>query len=262
MAVALVLPTYNERENAGDLIEQILSLNLAIDIIVVDDSSPDGTGELVDKIAARNPRVHVIHRPCRQGLGTAHVAGMRYAFALKADPILTMDADFSHHPSFISALLARSRTHHVVIGSRYVPQGSLLRWGLARRALSKTANLFAHLALGLAARDCTSGFRCYRRAALESLDLDRMFSNGYSFLLEILFKCTKLGYRVTEVPIVFENRRRGKSKISSREMFRALWTVARLTVDRARYRLFPRAVREIAAPRLRLHPGRERPWSK
>ena len=128
--------------------------------------------------------------------------------------------------------------------------------------ISKTANFLAHTALGLAARDCTSGFRCYRRRVLESLDLDRMFSNGYSFLVEILFKCTRLGYSVAEVPIVFENRSRGKSKISSREMFRAMWTITRLSIDRARYKLFPRAVREIAAPRLRLHPGREHPWSK
>jgi len=233
MKAAVVIPTYNERENIGLLIEEILGLGIDIQIIVVDDNSPDGTGDLLDAIVSHSSAVHVIHRPGKLGLGTAHIAGFRQALQMdQVGVILSMDADFSHHPRYIPALITAAQEKDIVIGSRYVPGGGSVACGFNRTVLSRGANAFARVVLGLRAHDCTAGFRCYRRYVLESAPLDCIFSNGYSFLIEMLYRCQQLGYSVGEVPIVFENRQRGSSKISKTEIVRATYTVLRLAPTR------------------------------
>jgi dolichol-phosphate mannosyltransferase len=236
-ADAIIVPTYNERENLGLLVESILDLRIDPRIIVVDDNSPDGTGELADDLAARYGHMAVIHRPSKLGLGTAHIAGMETALANGAPRIVTMDADFSHHPRYIPAMLEALGRFDVVIGSRYTPGGGTLYCTAPRKLLSWGANSFARLMLGLQAGDATAGFRAYRRAVLESVALEEIVSNGYSFLIEMLYRCQRQGYRIGEVPIVFENRRRGASKISKTEILRALQAVARLAAERFRGRL-------------------------
>lgn len=233
MDVAIILPTYNERENLVALVGQLLALELNLEIIVVDDNSPDGTGQLADEMAQRDARVHVIHRAGKLGLGTAYIAGFKYALARGAERIVTMDADFSHHPRYVPAVVALAEHYDVGIGSRYVPGGGVGEtWGVHRRWLSRGANLFARTLLGLKAHDCTAGFRCYRREVLQSVELDRIFSNGYSFLIELMFRCQRLGYTFGETPILFENRRQGSSKISQMEIYKAMLTVLRLGISR------------------------------
>ncbi len=233
----VVVPTYNEADNLADLLGQLLALPESVGVIVVDDNSPDGTGALADTWAARYPqRVLVIHRPQKLGLGTAYLAGFRRALNEGAARIMTMDADFSHHPRYIPAMINLSAQRHVVIGSRYVPGGGHRYWGWQRIILSRVANLVARLALGLDAHDVTAGFRLYRREVLESIPLDRIFSSGYSFLVEMLFLCQRQGWQIGEVPIIFEDRRRGKTKISRQEIFKAQYTVLRLLARRLRGR--------------------------
>ncbi|MGC8828044.1 MAG: polyprenol monophosphomannose synthase [Anaerolineae bacterium] len=233
MRVAVILPTYNERENLPPIAGEILAQEQVDHLIVVDDNSPDGTGELADELAEKDPRIVVVHRPGKQGLGRAYVAGFRRAMELGADVIITMDADFSHHPRYIPAMLAKlDMPCDIVIGSRYVPGGGTRHWGLERQFLSAGANMVARLSLGLRAHDCTAGFRAYRRHVLESIPLDNIRSNGYSFLVEMLYRCQQAGFRVGEVPIIFEDRQRGESKISREEIYKAMLTVFRLALDR------------------------------
>jgi dolichol-phosphate mannosyltransferase len=234
---AIVIPTYNERENIGPLVADILGLQLGSQIIVVDDNSPDGTGEIADSLAREHSTVQVVHRPGKMGLGTAHIAGMKAALQNGASYILTMDADFSHHPRYIPDLLATLSEYDVVIGSRYAPGGGTLYCTVPRKALSRAANLFARVALGLHAGDATAGFRGYRSAVVESIALDAIVSNGYSFLIEMLFRCQRQGWRIGEVPIVFENRQVGASKISRAEIIKAMRTVLALWPERFRSRL-------------------------
>ncbi len=233
-APAIVIPTYNESENIVRLVTEILALPVGAHVVVVDDNSPDGTGALVAELAAREPRVHAVHRPAKLGLGTAHIAGIRFAAGLGLDPIGTMDADFSHHPRYIPDLLAGLDEADVVIGSRYVPGGGTKDFKFHRRMLSRGANAFARGMLGLTAADCTAGFRVYRRHTLDTIDLDAIFSNGYSFLIEILFLVQAAGWKVGESPILFEDRREGISKISRREIAKAVYTVLRLFAQRGR----------------------------
>lgn len=229
-----IVPTYNEADNLDELIEQLLALPLNLGVIVVDDNSPDGTGELADKWAAGYPgRVFPIHRPGKLGLGTAYIAGFHKALdELSAERILTMDADFSHNPRYIPAMVDLSRTKHVVIGSRYVPGGGTRNCSQKRIWLSRTANAVARGLLGLQARDATAGFRLYRREVLLSIPLDQIFSSGYSFLVEMLFMCQRRGWQIGEVPIIFEDRRKGKTKISRQEIFKAQYTIMRLFARR------------------------------
>ncbi len=234
MPPVVIIPTYNESDNIPNLVAEILDLPVDAHIIVVDDNSPDGTGQLLDSIAQHESRVHPVHRPAKLGLGTAHIAGMRQAFALGLEPIVTMDADFSHHPRYIPGLLKGLEECDVMIGSRYVPGGGTRFFSIQRQILSNGANAFARLMLGLKAHDCTAGFRAYRRAVLESLDLDCIFSNGYSFLIELLFMCQRNGSRIGEIPIIYEDRRAGKSKISRAEIYKATYTVLRLFWRRGR----------------------------
>ncbi|MBN1221455.1 MAG: polyprenol monophosphomannose synthase [Anaerolineae bacterium] len=241
--VCVIIPTYNEKENITDLVEQILTLDhLQARVIVVDDNSPDGTGQIADGLAEQDERVRVIHRQDKLGLGTAYIAGLQQGLAEGADRLITMDADFSHDPTYLPGLVALADHYHITIGSRYVPQGGVRNWELRRRFLSWGANAFARTVLGLKARDCTAGFRCYHREVLLNIDLDRIFSNGYSFLVEMLFRCQRLGYSVGEIPIIFANRERGQSKISQREIYKAMYTVLRLFASRVLKRVRPVAV--------------------
>jgi dolichol-phosphate mannosyltransferase len=231
---AAIVPTYNEIENLEPLVQQLLGLNVGLGVIVVDDNSPDGTGAVADRLAAEHAEVQVIHRPGKLGLGTAYRAGFKLALQQGIPRVLTMDADFSHQPRFIPAMLARCEDYDLVIGSRYVRGGGTQYCTAWRILLSRGANLFAKVMLGLQAYDCTAGFRCYRREVLERIDLDGILSEGYSFLIEMLYRVQQAGFRVGEVPILFVNRRHGTSKISRREIARAMGTVVRLWQGRSR----------------------------
>jgi len=231
----VIVPTYNEADNINDLIEQLLDLPVALGVIVVDDNSPDGTGQLADEWAAKYPQhVRVVHRSGKLGLGTAYIAGFKKALEIGAARILTMDADFSHNPRYIPDMITLSRNEHVVIGSRYVPGGGAKNCTWQRVLLSKGANFAARTALGLKANDATAGFRLYRREVLESIPLDEIFSSGYSFLVEMLFLCQRRGWQIGEVPIIFEDRRKGTTKISRQEVYKAQYTVLRLFFRRLR----------------------------
>jgi dolichol-phosphate mannosyltransferase len=234
MRPAVIIPTFNESDNLAALIDDLHTYTPELTIVVVDDNSPDGTGQLADQIAAQDPRVHPLHRPRKLGLGTAHIAGLKWAMSQNLEPILTMDADFSHSPRYVPDLIRATGTYDLVIGSRYVPGGGALNCTLPRIALSRGANTFARLLLGLKATDCTAGFRAYRRAVLDSIDLDAIVSDGYSFLIEVLYQCQKAGWRIGEVPILFEDRRHGKSKVSKQEIAKALNTVVRLRLESGR----------------------------
>jgi glycosyltransferase involved in cell wall biosynthesis len=215
------------------MITQLLDLPVNLGVIVVDDNSPDGTGDLADELATQNhARISVIHRPGKLGLGTAYLAGFEQALARGAACIMTMDADFSHHPRYIPPIVEASTQYDLVIGSRYVPGGGTPDFPLQRRLLSWGANTFARTMLRLQANDVTAGFRCYRRIVLETLPLDSIFSSGYSFLIEMLYMVQRVGFTVGEVPIIFEDRKLGTSKISRREITKALYTVIRLSWQR------------------------------
>jgi glycosyltransferase involved in cell wall biosynthesis len=232
----VIIPTYNEADNLDELLGQLLALPMQVGAIVVDDSSPDGTGQKADFWAETNPgRVYAVHRPDKLGLGTAYIAGFKKAVhELGAERILTMDADFSHNPRHIPAMIALSRSKHVVIGSRYVAGGGTRNCTRKRILLSLIANFVARALLGLKARDATAGFRLYRREVLLSIPLDEIFSSGYSFLVEMLFLCQRRGWQIGEVPIIFEDRRKGKTKISRQEIFKAQYTIFRLFIRRLR----------------------------
>lgn len=230
---AIVVPTYNEKENLPTLLNTLLQLPLDATVIVVDDNSPDGTGAIADEFATRHAQIRVIHRLGKLGLGTAYVAGFKKALAAEADRVVTMDADFSHNPHYIPSLVALCERFDVGIGSRYVAGGGIdADWGLHRKLLSAAANRFARTVLGLRAHDCTAGFRCYRADVLRSIPLDDIRSNGYSFLVEMLFLCQSYGFSVGETPILFEDRREGISKISQVEIVKGVRTVLRLGTRR------------------------------
>lgn len=237
----VIVPTYNEADNIDELLQQLLSLPVPIGVVVVDDNSPDGTGALADVWAEEyHGRVFALHRPGKMGLGTAYIAGFKLALGMPhIRRVMTMDADFSHHPRHIPDMIALSRHKHMVIGSRYVPGGGSKNCTWKRIALSKGANLVTKTALGLEAMDTTAGFRLYRREVLESIPLDQIFSSGYSFLVEMLFMCQRRGWQVGEVPIIFEDRRKGTTKISRQEVLKAQYTVLRL-VGRRLLRHAPR----------------------
>ena len=230
----VIVPTYNEADNIDDLVSQLLALPVDLGVLVVDDNSPDGTGEMADKWVERNPeRVFVVHRPGKLGLGTAYIAGFNLALnELQSGRIMSMDADFSHNPRYIPSMIDLSQSNDVVIGSRYVAGGGSSNCSRKRIWLSKIANLTARALLGLQARDTTAGFRLYNRRVLQSIPLDQVFSSGYSFLVEMLFMCQRRGWDIGEVPIIFEDRRKGTTKISRNEVFKAQYTVFRLFLRR------------------------------
>jgi dolichol-phosphate mannosyltransferase len=225
----MVLPTYNEVENLARLLSRLRRLPGDVHVLVVDDGSPDGTGRIADEIAAGDAGVNVIHRSHKLGLGTAYVAGFRFGLEKGYQYLCTMDADFSHPPEELPQMLDRAAAGAgLVIGSRYVPGGRVVGSTLPRKLISYCANWLAHIILGIQARDCTAGFRCYRREVLESIDLSVIFSNGYSFLIEMAYYCERAGVRTAEVPITFVNRTAGTSKINRAEIVKALYTVVRL----------------------------------
>lgn len=228
MDAMIIVPTYNEHENIELLLTELLAANSDLHIVVVDDNSPDGTGGIVEQWKAREPRVHVIHREGKQGLGTAYIAGFTYALAHHACWVLTMDADFSHHPRYIPAILHAAERADLVIGSRYAKGGGTLNCPIRRRILSRTANFVAKTLLSLKALDCTAGFRCYHNDVLRTIDYQSIRSNGYSYLIDMLYAVQTHKFHITEVPIMFEDRRLGTSKISSSEITKAIHTVVRL----------------------------------
>ena len=234
MQVAVIIPTYNEKENIEAVVTQLLALPTGVHVIVVDDNSPDGTGEIADRLAVESDgRVDVIHRPGKFGLGTAYIAGFKQALAEGFDLICTMDADFSHNPRYIPSMVDKiGQGHDLVIGSRYVPGGGTTGCTFDRKLLSWGANAFARMMLGLPAHDTTAGFRCYRREVLEEVGVDEIKASGYSFLIEMLYRVHRHGRQVGEIPIIFENRRLGTSKISKNEVIRAMGTVLRLACTR------------------------------
>ena len=228
LALAIV-PTYNERENLNRLVGELRTLPGNVDVLVVDDNSPDGTGAIGDELAASDPGVFVLHRPGKLGLGTAYKAGFYFGLARDYQYLCTMDADFSHNPGDLPALVDRAACgYDLVVGSRYVSGGQVVGSTPVRQSISYSANWLAHLFLGVSTRDCTAGFRCYRRVVLETIKLDAIFSGGYSFLIEMAFLCQEAGFRIGEVPITFVNRTEGASKISKVEIYKAFYTLLRL----------------------------------
>ncbi len=225
----VIVPTYNEKENIARLITAVLSQDSSIDMLIVDDGSPDGTGEIVDAIADANPRVHAIHRAAKLGLGTAYVAGFKWALARDYQFIFEMDADFSHAPERLPEFLKAIQTADLVIGSRYQNgQVNVVNWPMGRLFLSYSANIYARRVTGLQIFDATGGFKCFRRRVLESIDLDDIKSNGYAFQIEMTVRAWKKGFRIIEIPIVFVDRTEGSSKMSKKIVREAVWMVWRL----------------------------------
>ena len=228
--ILVAVATYCERENLSGLVSAIRAALPAADVLITDDSSPDGTGDVADALAAADPRVRVIHRPGKLGLGTAILGAMRYALEHGYDHVITMDADFSHDPAALPDLVAAVDGHDVAIGSRYVAGGGVRNWPRSRQLMSAWANRLSRTLFRLPARDASGGFRCYRTSLLARAGLDRVRSRGYSFQQEVLYLCTRAGARVTETPITFEDRRAGRSKAGVREIVRSLWGLLRLGV--------------------------------
>jgi dolichol-phosphate mannosyltransferase len=224
----ICLPTYDERENLAPIVEAIHAVVPDVDVLVVDDDSPDGTGRLADELAARDPRVNVLHRAAKEGLGKAYLAGFAWALERGYDLVLEMDADFSHDPRHLPALLAATRAADLALGSRYVPGGGTVNWGLGRKLVSRGGSAYARAILGVRVRDLTGGFKCFRREVLEAVDLASVECSGYAFQIELTFRALRLGFRVVEVPIVFVDRRVGQSKMSRRivlEAMRKVWSM-------------------------------------
>ncbi len=226
--ILVILPTYNECENIAEIVPAILRQNNNIDVLIVDDASPDGTGEVADRMAAENPRIHVLHREAKLGLGTAYVSGFRWGLARGFDRLFEMDADLSHDPRHIPEFLEAAERHDLVLGSRYLRGVTVVNWPITRLLLSYFANRYARITTGLPMSDLTSGFKCFHRAVLEAIDLDAVRSNGYSFQIEMTFRAWHLGFRVGEIPIVFVDRSQGQSKMSRRIIWEAVWMVWRL----------------------------------
>ncbi len=214
--------TYNERDNLRPLLTEIFKALPDTHVLVIDDNSPDGTGALADEVARSEPRLHVVHRPGKLGLGSAILTGMRYAIEHDYDFYISMDADFSHHPRYLPALVGGMVRNDVMIGSRYVRGGDTENWPLSRRAMSMAINTLTRILMRLPARDTSGGFRCYRVAKLRQARLDRVISRGYSFQQEMLYHCRKVGCRLGETPIIFADRRAGVTKVNTREVARSL----------------------------------------
>ncbi|HET6350086.1 MAG TPA: polyprenol monophosphomannose synthase [Candidatus Krumholzibacteria bacterium] len=229
MEALVVIPTYNERDNIDRLLRELLALPVDLHVLIVDDNSPDGTGALADEWSGREPRVHVLHRPGKQGLGGAYIAGFKWVLAnTDARFIFEMDADFSHDPRVLPQFLERIRNADLVVGSRYVKGVTVVNWPLSRLFLSVTANSYTRVVTGMPLHDATGGFKCFRREVMEALPLDRIRSDGYSFQIEMNFHVWKRRYRIVEMPIIFTDRLVGQSKMSRRIVWEAAFMVWKL----------------------------------
>ena len=224
----MVIPTYNEHENIEKLATEVLSMDNSIHILIVDDNSPDGTGELADRMAAADDRIHVLHRKGKLGLGSAYREGFRLAIDQGADYIVEMDADFSHDPAVLPRFFEKMSDYDLVIGSRYLNGVSVVNWPLRRLMLSYFASVYTRVITGLRISDCTSGFKCFNRKVLEAIDLNRIRSDGYSFQIEMNYRCVEKGFRVGEVPIIFIDRHAGSSKMSKKIVREAVIMVWKL----------------------------------
>jgi len=232
----VIIPTYNERENIDNIINSVLAQPVGLDVMIIDDNSPDGTGEIVRHIAKGDARVHLIERPEKKGLGTAYIEGFKWAIKEGYDYIFEMDADFSHNPDDLPRICDELKTYDLVIGSRYSNGISVVNWPISRVMLSFFANIFARCVTGVPVMDLTSGFKGFRRKVLQKINLERIKADGYGFQIEMHFYAYYLGFKVKEIPIIFVDRRSGRSKMSKQIIFEALLIVLRLGF----YRLFRR----------------------
>jgi dolichol-phosphate mannosyltransferase len=230
--VLVVTPTYNEADNIEVFVGQVLSQSPAINMLIVDDNSPDGTGDIVDRLSRSDPRIHLIRRAGKMGLGTAYVEGFRFAIAQKYDYVFEMDADFSHNPDEIPRFLARMDSCDVVLGSRYKNGVRVINWPIRRLLLSYSANLYTRIITGMPVKDATGGFKCFRREVLEAIDLRKVRSNGYAFQIEMNFKAWSKGFRMCEQPIIFADRQSGVSKMSRSIVYEAVFMVWKLKLLR------------------------------
>ena len=232
--VLIIVPTYNERENLPEIVAAVHRELPEADLLIVDDNSPDGTGKLADEIAAKDKQVAVLHRAGKLGLGTAYIAGFRYALAREYQFVFEMDCDFSHDPRYLPMLLQHARAGaDVVLGSRYVAGGGTVNWGPMRKFISRGGSMYARTILGVGVHDLTGGFKCFRRNVLERLDLDAVSAHGYGFQIELTYRAVRLGFRVEEVPIIFVDRRVGQSKMSKKIFLEALTLVWKLRLGDA-----------------------------
>ncbi len=228
----VIVPTYDERKNLQPLVLQILNQSERLEVLVIDDASPDGTGEIAEALANDDERVHVIHRPRKLGLGTAYIDGFRFALEHSYQLVFEMDADFSHDPRHLPEFLELADDFDVVIGSRYTRGVTVVNWPMGRLLLSWLANAYARTVTGLPLNDLTSGFKCYRRKVLETIDLDRIHSTGYAFQIETVFRADRAGFRLVEIPIVFVDRNVGSSKMNRAIVWEAIWMVWRMRLWR------------------------------
>lgn len=242
MKIIAVIPTYNECDNISRLINEVLAQSPDLQVLIVDDNSPDGTGEIVERFARENERVQLLRRPGKMGLGSAYCDGFLAALDRGADYIVEMDADFSHDPAMIPRFIEKMAEYDVVIGSRYLNGISVVNWPLRRLMLSYFANVYTRIITGLRIADCTSGFKCFRRRVIESIDLNKIHSDGYSFQIEMNFRCVEEGFKVGEVPIIFIDRHSGSSKMSKRIVREAVIMVWKLKIGSLLRKLFHREV--------------------
>ncbi|NKB70595.1 MAG: glycosyltransferase [Candidatus Latescibacteria bacterium] len=221
----VIIPTYNERDNIENIVQAVLPVDERLHVLVVDDNSPDGTGQLADGLAAQCQRVNVLHRSRKEGLGRAYIAGFKWAIEQEFDLVLEMDADFSHRPEYLKDHLREIAQHDLVLGSRYVSGVNVINWPMGRLLLSYYANMYARLVTGMGIRDVTGGFKCFRCQVLETIDLDKVHASGYAFQIEVTMRAWKKGFKIKEIPIIFYDRAAGVSKMSMRIMGEAMWTV-------------------------------------
>lgn len=228
MKALVIIPTYNEKENLPLIVPEVLARDLRISVLIVDDNSPDGTGQIAAQMAAVNPRIHVLHRPEKAGLGRAYLSGFKWALERDFDRIFEMDADFSHNPKYLPEFLKATEGADLVLGSRYISGVNVINWPMSRLLLSYFANVYSRIVTGLPVRDSTGGFKCFRREVLDAIDLDNIHSNGYAFQIEMSFRAWKKGFRLQEIPIVFTDREQGHSKMSKHIVREAIWMVPKL----------------------------------
>jgi dolichol-phosphate mannosyltransferase len=230
MKALVVIPTYNEKENLVPLLKQVFAQGLPVEVLIIDDNSPDGTGAIADELSAGDSRVHVMHRAGKMGLGSAYVAGFRYALERDYEAVFEMDADFSHNPDSLGEFLRELEEADLVVGSRYLRGVTVVNWPISRLILSYSANVYSRVITGSPIKDLTGGFKCFRRRVLEAIDLSRVKSDGYAFQIEMNYKAWRKGFRIKEIPILFVDRSIGESKMSRRIVWEAAWLVWRLRI--------------------------------